>query len=118
MVQVSEQEKEKLWWMRYVYQRERDAASQDGTQPRQEEAFFYACDEAALQRCLAGWLRHIKREAIVIQAIEQVPLDFRLQREPGLLQELPEGSRIVQVSIVFTGRKRRRMRVRTFAEVC
>ena len=77
---------EKLWWVRFVYIRElhKDAA----LPPRQENAFFYARDEAALQRQIAGWQHYIQHHRVLVQSIEQVPLGFNLHFH-GLLPELP-----------------------------
>jgi hypothetical protein len=94
MMQEYGQEDKKLWWVRYIQKRDLEAET-----PQQRNAFFYAVDEEALRKDLAGWQRYIKHEEVIVQTIEQVPSDFRLQREPGLLQELPASGRIVQIPL-------------------
>src|SRR5271165_2377390 len=98
MVMVQDQGKaeEKLWWVRYTSKR--DLARQDEATPEQGNAFFCAIDEEALHKHLAGWQRYIKHDGVVVQAIEQVPLDFRLRFETDLLQELPTSGRIVALA--------------------
>jgi hypothetical protein len=89
-----EKDNEKLWWVRYS--EKRDLERQDGSMPEQKSAFFYALDEQALDKHLAGWLHHMKHDCVMIQAIEQVPLGFHLHFF-GKLQPVPKGSRILML---------------------
>jgi hypothetical protein len=89
---TSHKDNETLWWVRYVSKE--DLERQDGSTPVQGNAFFYASDEQALQKRLAGWQRHIKHEGVVIQVIEQVPPGFNLHFS-GNLPDIPKGARIL-----------------------
>jgi hypothetical protein len=88
-----EQDEEKLWRVRYVSKQ--DLERRDGSTPEPKNKFFYALDERVLQNRLAVWLRRVKHGDIIVQAIEQVPLGFNLPLIPGLLQELPQGARLL-----------------------
>jgi hypothetical protein len=95
MVRESNHEKdnEQLWWVQYVAKQ--DLERQAGSTPEPEHAFFYAIDEPALHKRLADWSSRVMHDGVVIQGIEQVPLGFNLRFIPGLLQELPEGARLL-----------------------
>ena len=80
-------EEEKLWRVRFIYKS--DLARYPEGVPQQENAFFYARNEAALHKRVAGWQHYSKHDGVIVQEIEQVPLGFNLHFYPGLLEELP-----------------------------
>ena len=78
---------EKVWWVRYIYKS--DLACGPNGRPHQENAFFHAHDEDELQKQIAGWMRYIKHNTAIVQKIEQVTPDFRLEFSIGPLPQLP-----------------------------
>ena len=78
---------EKVWWVRYVYKS--DLTCCPSGDPHQENAFFHAHDEDELRKQIAGWMRYIKHNTVVVPKIEQVTPDFRLEFSIGPLPQLP-----------------------------
>ena len=85
---------EALWWVRYLYKRDLLRDPRDSA--HRNNAFFYASNVERARKKVDDWLHNVKRDEIVVQEIEQVPLGFNLQVVPGLLQELPADAVVLQ----------------------
>jgi hypothetical protein len=87
MQQGYQLEAKQCWWVRYISKRDLEEQGQT-TSPR-GNAFFYARDEEALHKDVAGWLKYIKHDGVIVQAIEPVTPDFKLEFSLGPLPQLP-----------------------------